>query len=72
MADALLIETGGDTAGIVIAEGDGFRFFASASAYYPVDGKFFASVGQVHAAVRNLRLGRVAAVFETEGLQPAA
>lgn len=59
MADALLIELGGDTAGIVVRDTEGLRFFASEPVFYSLDGRTFNTVSDVHAAVRRIRvLGR--------------
>lgn len=58
MADAYVIETAGETAGIVVREKRGVRFFAAEAAFYPLDGKTFDSVNAAHRAVGDLRRGR--------------
>ncbi len=55
MADAYVIETAGETAGIVVLEKRGVRFYASEAAYYPLDGKVFDTLSAVHRAVDLIR-----------------
>jgi hypothetical protein len=58
MADAYIIETAGETAGIVVRERRGVRFFASEPGFYPLDGKTFDDLRAVHRAVGTLREAR--------------
>jgi hypothetical protein len=56
MADAYVIETAGETAGIVVLEKRGVRFYASEAIYYPLDGKTFPSLSAIHRAVDQIRI----------------
>ena len=51
MADAFIIETAGETAGIVVRERRGVRFFASEPGFYALDGTTFDNLRAVHRAV---------------------
>ena len=57
LSKAIIIEVGGDTAGIVVGSPGNFRFFSSQPAFDAFDGRTFRSVEQAHRAVA----GRVAA-----------
>ena len=70
MADAYIIETAGETAGIVVRERRGVRFFASEPGFYALDGQTFADLRAVHLAVGSLRAGRKPGA--SRGLKPAA
>ncbi len=54
MADAFVIQSADETAGIVVIEHGGVRFFASAPAYVQLDGKSFKSVRAAKRAVDEL------------------
>jgi len=71
MADAYVIETAGITAGIVVVEKQGVRFYASDSAFYPLDGKSFLNINAVHRAVSDLRAAK-APRNRRQAFQPAA
>ncbi len=71
MADAYVIETGGETAGIVVLEKGGVRFYASEATFFPLDGKSFLNVNAVHRAVSELREPR-STRSRRAALQPAA
>jgi len=71
MADAYVIETAGETAGIVVLEKGGVRFYASEPAFYSLDGKSFLNVNAVHKAVSLLRATRSPSV-RNAALKPAA
>ena len=58
MADAYVIETAGETAGIVVREKRGVRFFAAEPAFYSLDGQTFESLNAAHRAVGSLRKAR--------------
>jgi hypothetical protein len=58
MTDAYIIEAAGETAGIVVRERRGVRFFASEPRFYVLDGKIFASAQAAHRAVGALRQSR--------------
>ena len=56
MASAHVIEVGEITAGIVVLEHGGFRFFASERAFHPLEGVLFRTTEQaVRAARERLR-----------------
>jgi hypothetical protein len=52
MASAHIIEVGNRTAGIVVREHGGFRFFASERAFRPLEGTLFRTVDQAARAAR--------------------
>ncbi|KGM30540.1 MULTISPECIES: hypothetical protein [Inquilinus] len=58
MADAFIIVAGGLTAGIVTREPRGFRFYASDSAFTPLEGRLFrttrAAGRAAHAALTTI------------------
>jgi len=56
MASAHIVEVGDRTAGIVVREHGGFRFFASERAFDPLEGAHFRTIDQaVRAARERLR-----------------
>ena len=52
MASAHVIEVGEITAGIVVHEHGGFRFFASERAFYSLEGALFRTADQAARAAR--------------------
>ena len=52
MASAHVIEVGEITAGIVVLEHGGFRFFASERAFYSLEGALFRTTDQAARAAR--------------------
>jgi len=54
MTDAFIIETATLTAGIVAAQGGGFRFYASHPSMFPLEGSFFDTLKACHRAVERL------------------
>ena len=52
MASAHIIEVGDRTAGIVVREHGGFRFFASERAFRPLEGALFRTIDQAARAAR--------------------
>jgi len=52
MASAHIVEVGGRTAGIVVCEHGGFRFFASERAFHPLEGALFRTIDQAARAAR--------------------
>lgn len=54
MADAYILETSDDTAGIVVAEPGGVRFYASAAAFNQLDGVLYRSLKAARSAVEKL------------------
>ena len=60
MASAHVIEVGEITAGIVVLEKGGFRFFASERPFHPLEGALFRSIDQAARAARErLRLRKM-------------
>jgi hypothetical protein len=59
MQDRYVIEVRGETAGLVVQEGRGFRFFASHPLYMHIDRQRFGSPGQAEQACRRARLSLV-------------
>ncbi|CAN0514143.1 unnamed protein product [Phaeothamnion confervicola] len=55
MNDAYVIEVDGDAAGLALAERGGWRFAATATPYWPLDGRRFRDVRHAERAVRELR-----------------
>jgi hypothetical protein len=51
MADAFVIQNADETAGIVVLEKRGMRFYASDPAYYGLDGKLFKNLRTVKQLV---------------------
>ena len=52
MASAHVIEVDDRTAGIVVREHGGFRFFASERAFHPLEGALFRTIDQAARAAR--------------------
>ena len=52
MASAHIVEVGDRTAGIVVREHGGFRFFASERAFHPLEGALFRTIDQAALAAR--------------------
>lgn len=58
MADAFVIQSADQTAGIVVAERGGVRFYASEREFHGLDGKIFKSIRAARQAVDDLRRER--------------
>ncbi|HVJ56127.1 MAG TPA: hypothetical protein VM689_26940 [Aliidongia sp.] len=58
MADAFIIQSADATAGIVVLERGGVRFFASEPAYSSLDGRTFKNVNAAKRAVDGLDTDR--------------
>jgi hypothetical protein len=58
MADAFVIQSADQTAGIVVAERGGVRFYASEREFHALDGKIFKSIRAARQAVDDLRRER--------------
>lgn len=58
MADAVVIQVAGETAGIAVAEDGGYRFFASSRPFFKLDKSLHRSVPAVLSAVRRLAESR--------------
>jgi hypothetical protein len=54
MADAYILETEHETAGIVVAEPGGLRFYAAAPGFNRIDGILYRSLKAARAAVDDL------------------
>ena len=52
MASANIIQVGDRTAGIIVREHGGFRFFASDRTFHPLEGLLFRTVDQAARAAR--------------------
>ena len=55
MNDAFVIEIDGDAAGLALAERGGYRFAATTTAYWKLDGQHFRDVRQAERAARTLK-----------------
>ena len=55
MADAFVIQSADLTAGIVVVERSGVRFYASEREFHGLDGKIFKNVRAARQAVERLR-----------------
>lgn len=55
MADAVVIQFDHITVGIAVAEGEGFRFFASDVRYYGLENRFFPDTQAISRACRAIR-----------------
>lgn len=53
-ASAFVVEIDGETAGLAVADGSGFTFFASSRAAHALDGQSFDTLRGVNAAVARL------------------
>jgi hypothetical protein len=58
MANAYVIEIGGDTVGIVAPDGRGVRFHAALRRFNPLDGLVFRSANEAERAARRIVAGR--------------
>ena len=56
MADAFVIQSAELTAGIVVVERGGVRFYASEREFHGLDGKIFKNIRAARQAVERLRL----------------
>lgn len=54
MSDAYVIQTAGQTAGIVVRAPGGFQFFASLPALAGLEGHLFPGLGDVHRAIARI------------------
>jgi len=54
MSDAYVIQTRGETAGIVVRAEDGFQFFASLPALIELEGHHFSDLSALHKAIARL------------------
>jgi len=61
MADAFVIETTAGTAGIVAADGIGFRFYASLAPFFVIEGCRFASPADARRSAEAIAENHLAA-----------
>lgn len=69
MADAYILETARETAGIVVAEPGGLRFYAATPGFNRIDGVLYRSLKAARSAVDDLTRG---ASQRDHGLRRAA
>lgn len=60
MSDAYVIQTAGQTAGIVVRAPGGFQFFASLPVLAGLEGRLFVGLGDVHRAIARIEADTVA------------
>jgi hypothetical protein len=54
MSDAYIIQTAGETAGIVVRTPEGFQFFASMPTLTMLEGRQFAGLTELHRAIARI------------------
>ena len=59
MSTAYVIEASGETAGIVVREGQRFRFLSSSPRFWSVDGNYYPSPKEAERAARAIMAVRV-------------
>lgn len=59
MSNAYVIEASGETAGIVVREGQRFRFLSSSPRFWSVDGNYYPSPKEAERAARAIMAVRV-------------
>jgi hypothetical protein len=59
MSDTYIIEVGSQTAGIVVRNPDGFRFFASSHRFNSMEGQLFRNAREAERAAFRFLSGRV-------------
>lgn len=57
MSEPFIVEIWGEPAGIVLREGNAFRFHATARAYFALDGTQFTTPGHARLAAARLQQG---------------
>jgi hypothetical protein len=55
MSEPFIVEIWGEPVGIVLQEGDAFRFHATSSPFFPLDGATFSKPGHARVAAARLR-----------------
>jgi hypothetical protein len=60
MSDAFIIETAGATAGIVVRQDQGFRFYASSRHFFPLEGGLYRRPVDAERAARRFAQGQLA------------
>jgi hypothetical protein len=60
MSDTYIIEVGSQTAGIVVRNPDGFRFFASSHRFNAMEGQIFRNAREAERAAFRFLSGRAA------------
>jgi len=59
MPDSYIIEVNSLTAGIIVRNAEGYRFFASSHRFNRLEGRLFRNAGEAERAVRRLLNGEV-------------
>ena len=54
MPDSYIIEVNSQTAGIVVRDREGYRFFASSHQFNPLEGRIFRNAREAERAARRL------------------
>lgn len=62
MSNAYVIEASGETAGIIVREGQRFRFLSSSPRFWSVDGNYYRSPEEAERAARAIMAVRVSNV----------
>ena len=57
MSDTYIIEVSSQTAGIVVRDADGYRFFAATHRFNRLEGQFFRNAREAERAARQLASG---------------
>jgi hypothetical protein len=57
MSDTYIIEVGSQAAGIVVRDAGGYRFFAAAHRFNPLEGQLFRNAREAEQAARRLANG---------------
>ncbi len=55
MSEPFIVEVWGEPAGIVLPEGDAFRFHATSRPFFPLDGATFSKPGHARLAAARLQ-----------------
>ena len=59
MSDSYIIEVNSQTAGIVVPNPDGYRFFAATHRFNPLEGQLFRNAREAERAARRLANGEL-------------
>ena len=59
MSDTYIIEVSSQTAGIVVRDADGYRFFAATHRFNRLEGQLFRNAREAERAARRLAEGRL-------------
>jgi hypothetical protein len=61
MSDNFIIEISSQTAGIVVRNPDGYRFFSASHRFNSMEGQLFRSVNEAECAARRIAQGQLKA-----------